>query len=133
MCYGKYWRRPSLLGNVLKRKSAHTLKIVLFELPYNKNIGKLFPKYEPFFPSQTNSSSDPSQILILQHPIPISSLPPSQSLSNFALENWKHSSTILIIVFFDFLISSYPIQPHATSIEYTKAMPSQSYFLLEVR
>ena len=54
----------------------------VFYLPDNKNIGKLFSKYELFFPNQTafSFSFDPSQILILQNPIPISSLPPSISL-----------------------------------------------------
>ena len=61
----------------------------VFELPGNKNIGKLFSKYKLLFPNQASSSSDPSQILILQHPIPMSFLPPSPSLANFALDNWK--------------------------------------------
>ena len=68
-------------------KTQHTLKIDLFELPDNINTGKLFSKYELFFPNQANASSDLSHVLILQHPIPISSLPRSPSLSNFALEN----------------------------------------------
>ena len=73
--------------HVLNAKTPENLKIDVFQLTNNKNIGKLFSKYELFFPNQANSSSDPSQILILQHPIPISFLPFSPSLSNFALEN----------------------------------------------
>ena len=42
---------------------------------------------------QANSSSDLSQILILQFPVPRASLPPSSSLSNFGLANWNPSST----------------------------------------
>ena len=110
-----------------------TLKIDVFELPNNKNIGKLFSKDELLFLDQANSKSDPSQILILQFPIPRASLPPSPSLSNFTLANWNHSSTqslsFLIIFFIGFLILFYPIRPHATTfIEYTKpyANPSQS-------
>ena len=64
----------------------HFLKIDVFELPDNRNIGKLFSKYKLLLRNQANSSSDPSQILVLQHPNPISSLPPSPSLANFALE-----------------------------------------------
>ena len=45
----------------------HVLKIYLFELPDNKNTGTFFSKYELLFPNQANSSSDPFQILILQH------------------------------------------------------------------
>ena len=67
----------------------HVLKMDILELPGNKNIGKLFSKYKLLFPNQASSSSDPSQILILQHPIPMSFLPPSPSLANFSLDNWK--------------------------------------------
>ena len=61
----------------------HVLKIYLFELPDNKNTGTFFSKYELLFPNQANSSFAPSQILILQHPIPISSLHPSPFLADF--------------------------------------------------
>ena len=47
-------------------KTSHTLKIDVFEIPDNKNIGKLFSKYEPLFLDQANFSSDASQTLILQ-------------------------------------------------------------------
>ena len=43
----------------------------------------MFSKYELLFLDQANSSSDPSQILILQFPILRVSLPLSPSLSNF--------------------------------------------------
>ena len=56
--------------------------------------------------------------MILQHPIPISSQTLSPSLFNFDLENWNPFSTILIMLFFGFLVSSYPVQPHATSHKY---------------
>ena len=42
---------------------------------------------------QANSSSDPSQILIQQLPIPRASLTPSPSLSNFTLANRNPSLT----------------------------------------
>ena len=58
----------------------HVLKIDVFELPDKKNIGKLFSKYKLLFPNQASSRSDPSQILILQHLISVSSLPSSPSL-----------------------------------------------------
>ena len=72
-------------------KTLHTLKINLFEIQHNKNIGKLFPKYELLFLDQANSSSDPSQtdLLILRFPIPRASLPSLSSLSNFTLVNWS--------------------------------------------
>ena len=70
-----------------QRKTLHALKIDLFELSDNKNIGKLLSKYELFFLDQADFSSDPSQILILQYPIPTASLSPSPSLSNFPLAN----------------------------------------------
>ena len=51
-------------------KLSSALKTDVFEIPDNKNIGKLFPKYELLFLDQAKSSSDPSEILILQFPIP---------------------------------------------------------------
>ena len=53
----KYWRRSSL-----KRKTSRILQINVFEMPDNKNIGKLFPKYELLFVDQANSSFDPVPI-----------------------------------------------------------------------
>ena len=46
-----------------------------------------------FFSDQANSSSDPSQILILRFPIPRASLPSSPSLSSFTIATWNPSST----------------------------------------
>ena len=61
---------------------------------YSKyHIIKMFLQYILLFLNQASSCSDPSQILILQFPIPGASLPPSPSLSNFTLANWKPSST----------------------------------------
>ena len=37
----------------------------VFQIAYNKNIGKLLLKYELLLLDQANSSFDPSQILIL--------------------------------------------------------------------
>ena len=76
-----------------QRKTLHNLKSDVFKLPNKKNIGKLFPKYVLFSLDQANFSSDPSQILILQHPIPGASLRPSPSLSNVPLANLNSSST----------------------------------------
>ena len=78
-CYGKYGRSSSLIRNLLN------VKFNVFKIPDNKNIGKLFSKYEMLYLDQANSSSDPSQILILQFPTPRASLSPSSSLSNFTL------------------------------------------------
>ena len=41
-------------------KTSHTLKLVVFKIPDNKNIGKLFSKYELLFLDQANSSSNAS-------------------------------------------------------------------------
>ena len=72
-------------------KTSRTLKISIFKIPDNKNIGKLFSKYELLFLDQANYSSDPSQILILKFPIRRASVPPSTSLSNFYLSQLKRS------------------------------------------
>ena len=74
-------------------KTSRILKIDVLQIPDKKYIGKLFSKYELLFLDQVNSSSDPSQILIEQFPIPRTSLPPSPYLSNFILANWNSSST----------------------------------------
>ena len=68
-------------------KTSHTLKTDVFELPDNKDIRKLFSKYELFFPNQSNFSSNSFQILILQHLIPWVSLPSFLFLLNFTLVN----------------------------------------------
>ena len=75
------------------KKKLLTLKIDVFEIPDNKNIGIIFSNYELFYLDQANSSSDSSQILILSSFIPRGSLPYSRSLSNFTLANWNPSST----------------------------------------
>ena len=49
----------------------------------------MFSKYELLSLDQANSSSDPSQILILEFPISRASLPTSPSLLNFDLANWN--------------------------------------------
>ena len=82
-CYGKYCKRSSLEGihylEICWSKTSRTLKIDLFKIPDNKNIGKLFSKYELLFLDQANSSSNPNQILILQFAIPRAFLPSSPS------------------------------------------------------
>ena len=50
------------------RKTLNTVKTDIFELPYNKNIEKIFSKYELFSLDQANFISDPSQISLLQYP-----------------------------------------------------------------
>ena len=60
-------------------KLSHTLKTNVFELPDNKNFGKLFSKYELLL-DQANFSPNPFQVLILQYLIPTDSLPPLTSL-----------------------------------------------------
>ena len=72
-------------------ETSRTLKMDVFQIPYNKNIGKLLSKYDLLLLDQTNSSSDPSQILILWFPIPTAFLPSSPSLSCFTRANWNPS------------------------------------------
>ena len=72
-----------------QQKTPRTLQINLFEIPDNKNIWKLFSKYELLFLDQANSSSDPPQIFILHFPTRRASLPPSPSLSEFTIANWN--------------------------------------------
>ena len=61
---------------------------------YSKyHIIKISEKYELLLLDQANSSSDPSQILILWFPIPRFSLPLSLSLPSFTLANRNPSST----------------------------------------
>ena len=74
-------------------RTSRTLKIYVFEIPDNKNTGKLWSKYELRFLDQVNSSSNLCQILILQFPIPRALLASSPSLSNFTHTNWNPSST----------------------------------------
>ena len=66
-------------------KTSLTLKIDAFEIPDNKNIGKVFSKYELFFLHKANSSSDPSQILILKFLILRTPLTPL----TFTISNWN--------------------------------------------
>ena len=66
--------------NSAQYKTSRTLKIDLFQILDNENIRKLFSKHELVFLDQANSSSDPSQILILQFFISKVFLPSSPSL-----------------------------------------------------
>ena len=87
-------------------KTSRTLIIDVLKIPDNKNIGKLFPKYELLFLDHANSSSDPSQILTEQFPIPRVSLPSSPSLSHFTLASQLQLllNKILIMLFINFPI-----------------------------
>ena len=48
--------------------------------------------YTPSCPARSNSNSAPSPLIIIQHPIHISSLPHSLPFSNFILANWAQPS-----------------------------------------
>ena len=94
-------------------KTSSSLKIDVFEITDNKNIAKLFSKYELLLFDQANFSSDPSQTLILRFCMP-------------------RASNNLHMFFIGSPILSCPIQPNATtSIGYTKpcSKPSQSNLL----
>ena len=117
-------------------KTSHILKIVVFEIPGNRNTGNLFSKYELLFLDQANSSSDSSQILILQFTIPRASLCSTPYLSNFSLANSNSSSTqsssySSLVSFFIIFLIVFLIQPHAsTSNEYTKPYAKRSQWNL---
>ena len=86
-----------------------TLKIDIFGILGEKNIGKCFLKYKLLYLDQSNSSSDLSPILILRFSIPRAYFPPSRSLSNLAY--WKPSATQSHHVRHRF---PYFAQPHST-------------------
>ena len=85
-CHGKYQK-------LTQCKTSRILQLDVFEIPDNKDIGKLFSKYELPILDQANSSSDPSQMLILQFPTTRTSLPLSPFLSYFTIANSNPSST----------------------------------------
>ena len=108
-------------------KTSLTLKLDVFEIPDNKNIGKLFSKYELLFLHKASSRSDPSQILILRFPILRASQNLSPSLKFYAIQMKPPFNSILIIFFIGFPILSYRIRPHSTtSIGYTKPYATRS-------
>ena len=72
--------------NFTQFKTSRTVKIDVLEIP-DKNVGKLFSKYELLFFDQASFSSYPSKILILKFFIPRAFLPPLPSLSNLTLAN----------------------------------------------
>ena len=66
----KFLEKVFITNKCTQNKTSRTLKIDVFKLLDNKNIGKVFSKYGLFFLDQANFSSDPSQTLTLQYPIP---------------------------------------------------------------
>ena len=91
----------------------------------NKNTGKLFSKYKLHFLHQANSSSDPSQMLMLQFSIPRASLPHLRII----LPNRRKRlfNTILVMLFIGFPILSYTIRLRVTEcIGYTKPYANTS-------
>ena len=99
-----------LINKFTQCKTSRTLKIDLFEIPDNETSRRLFSKYELLVLDQGNSSSDPSQILILQFPIPRASLSSTDTPLQLNPHNTLH--------WFPFFIL--PILPCAIkSIEYT--------------
>ena len=79
-------------------------------MPDNKNIGKLFSKYELLFLLKANSSSGRSQILILQFSIPRASLllSPSRSPAETPLQHNPHH----VRHWFPYLFLSYSTTHH---------------------
>ena len=113
-------------------KTSRTLKLDVLKISDNENTEKLFLKYEQLFLDQANSSSNPSQILILQLPIRRTSLLPQHLCQILPQPTETLTNTNLIMFFIGFNILSYSIRPQATaSIGYTKSdiKPSQSNLL----
>ena len=110
-----------------RHKTSLTLQINVFEIPDNRNIWKLFSKYELLFLDQANSSSHPSQILILQFTTLKASLPPSPSLSNFTIANWNTSLTQSSSCFSSVLLFCPTLFHHTSSqvLDKRNHMPSQ--------
>ena len=99
-------------------KTSLTLKINVFEMPNNKNVGKLFSKCELLFLHKANSSGDPSQILILQFPILRASRTPLPSMSNVTLSNWNPSTTQSSSCSLSVSLFPYFILPHSTTLHH---------------
>ena len=111
-----------------RHKTSLTLQINVFEIPDNRNIWKLFSKYELLFLDLANSSSHPSQILIVQFTTLKASLPPLPSLSNFTIANWNTSLTQSSSCFSSVLLFC-PTPFHHTSsqiLDKPNHMPSQA-------
>ena len=79
--------QQNVLRKRLEKVFIYTLKTDVFELPENKDIGNFYWKYELLFLDQSNFSSNPFQVSILQYPIPRASLPSLPSLLNFSIAN----------------------------------------------
>ena len=85
--YLTFLEKVFITKTFIQCKTSCTFKIDVFEIQENKNIWKLLSKYELIFLDKVNSSSDPSEILILQSPISRAFLPPSRFLSKFDIAN----------------------------------------------
>ena len=62
----KILAKVSITSKFTQCKTSRTFKVDAFEITDNENIGKLLSKYELLSLYQANSSSDPSQTLILR-------------------------------------------------------------------
>ena len=85
--YLTFLEKVFITKTFIQCKTSCTFKIDVFEIQENKNIWKLLSKYELIFLDKVNSSSDPSEILILQSPISRAFLPPSLFLYKFDIAN----------------------------------------------
>ena len=113
---GKYWRRSSLIRNLLNVKHHAPYKSVYSKYQIIKILENCFPKLNCF------SWIKLTPVLIhlkywLQFPTPTASLPRLTIPVIFFLSQLKSFfNTILIMLSFGFPISSYPIRPHAITI-----------------
>ena len=97
-----------------------TLKIDVFKITDNRNIGKFISKYKLLFLDQAISNSDPSQILIVQYPIPRVCLPPSPPLSNFYSTETplQHNPYVHVLLRFPYFVLPHSIARHYKSGRY---------------
>ena len=100
--------------NFSQSKNSCTLKIYVFEIPDNKNIGYLFSKYKLLSLGQANSSFDLSQMLTLRFTIPRASLPPSPSFPHQFLPkptkiSFQHNPCHVLLSIF--CPTSFPLAP----------------------
>ena len=99
----------SALGEKLKDPSSSKVSA---ETSFDDDISKEALNVNKVFPAIMGKKMDIDYIQTLPAQVP-----------NIACRNitWNPNSRILIMLFFSFPISPYPIQPYATSIGYTEA------------
>ena len=107
-------------------KTLHTLKADVFELTENKNIEKLFSKYDLFSLDQANLAPDPSQILIIQYPFQQLSCLPSHLTEITTGQLKPFHNAIFTMFFIGFLFFSTPFNYAPQLLDVPNCMQSQA-------